>query len=103
MKKTEEMNEYLDWYGSLLTTRQQQICDYYFKEDLSLAEIAENCEITRAAVLDAIHRSQKILLEYEEKLKLIEKYHARVKIYGKIKKLNIEEVNQYLKEIEDLD
>ena len=25
MKKTEEMNEYLDWYGILLTQKQQDI------------------------------------------------------------------------------
>ena len=36
MKKTEEMNEYLDWYGELLTEKQQDICDLYFKEDVNI-------------------------------------------------------------------
>lgn len=103
MKKTEKMNEYLDWYGSLLTEKQQEICDYYFKEDFSLSEISENYEISRAAVLDTIKRSQKIMEDYEKKLHLIEKYHARKEIYGKIRTLNIQDVNQYLDEIEDLD
>lgn len=103
MKKTEEMNEYLDWYGELLTDKQQDICDLYFKEDFSLSEISENYEISRAAVLDTIKRSKKLLEDYENKLHLIEKYHARKKIYDKIKELNIKEVNQYLEEIEDLD
>ena len=103
MKKTEEMNEYLDWYGELLTEKQQDICDLYFKEDFSLSEISENYEISRAAVLDTIKRSKKLLEDYEKKLHLIEKYHARKKIYDKIKELNINEVNQLLEQIEDLD
>ena len=103
MKKTEEMNEYLDWYGDLLTEKQQDICDLYFKEDLSLSEISENYDISRAAVLDTIKRSQKILEDYEKKLKLIEKYHTRKEIYDKIKELKIDVVNQYLEKIEDLD
>lgn len=103
MKKTEEMNEYLDWYSALLTEKQQEICDLYFKEDFSLSEISENYEISRAAVLDTIKRSKKLLEDYEKKLHLIEKYHARLKIYAKMKELNLKEVNQYLEEIEDLD
>lgn len=103
MKKTEEMNEYLDWYGELLTEKQQDICDLYFKEDFSLSEISENYDISRAAVLDTIKRSKKLLEDYEKKLHLIEKYHARRKIYDKIKELNITEVNQLLEKIEDLD
>ena len=103
MKKTEEMNEYLDWYGELLTEKQQDICDLYFKEDFSLSEISENYDISRAAVLDTIKRSKKLLEDYEKKLHLIEKYHARKKIYDKIKELNMNEVNQLLEQIEDLD
>ena len=103
MKKTEQMNEYLDWYGELLTEKQQDICDLYFKEDLSLSEISENYDISRAAVLDTIKRSQKILEDYEKKLQLIKKYHARLEIYDKIKELNISIVNEYLEKIEDLD
>ncbi len=103
MKKTEQMNEYLDWYGTLLTEKQLEICNLYFKEDFSLSEISENYEISRAAVLDTIKRSENILSEYEKKLNLIEKYHARQEIYGKIKKLEIKEVNQYIEQIEDLD
>ena len=64
MKKTEEMNEYLDWYGELLTEKQQDICDLYFKEDFSLSEISENYDISRAAVLDTIKRSKKLLEDY---------------------------------------
>lgn len=103
MKKTEQMNEYLDWYGELLTKKQLDICELYFKEDFSLSEISEHYEISRAAVLDTVKRSEHLLEEYEKKLQLIAKYHARKEIYGKIKRLNIEDVNRYIEEIEEVD
>ena len=51
-------NELYDIYGSLLTKRQQEILQLYFQEDFSYAEISEELSISRAAVLDAVHRNQ---------------------------------------------
>lgn len=101
MKKTEEMNEYLDWYQQLLTDKQKEICDLYYREDFSLSEISENYQISRAAVLDTLNRSRKSLVEYEKKLHLIEKYHARCEIYDKMKELRIEQVNKLVSKLED--
>ena len=47
--------------------------EYYFNDDLSLAEIAENEGITRQGVLDIIKRCKQTLFEYEEKLQLVSK------------------------------
>ena len=44
------MNLCLDFYEELLTGKQQRICDYYFRNDLSLQEIAEMENVSRAAV-----------------------------------------------------
>ena len=63
----------LDNYGVLLNEKQRHIMEYYFNDDLSLAEIAENEGITRQGVLDIIKRSKQTLIDYEEKLKLIKK------------------------------
>lgn len=63
----------LDNYGVLLNEKQRLIMEYYFNEDLSLAEIAENEGITRQGVLDIIKRSKQTLIDYEEKLQLIKK------------------------------
>ena len=61
-----EINNLFDIYGSLLTKRQYEILSLYFQEDLSYAEIAENLDISRAAVMDAVHRGTKLLEKYEK-------------------------------------
>ena len=58
----------LEAYEPLLTSRQSSIMDSYFRFDLSLSEISEIEGISRAGVLDAIHKSIQKLQEYEEKL-----------------------------------
>lgn len=56
----------LDIYGSLLTERQQEICSLYYEQDLSLSEIGEDLEISRAAVSKALDTSKKQLTRFEE-------------------------------------
>ena len=90
----ETINQYLDWYESLLTEKQKDVMSMYYRDDFSLAEIAENMDISRSAVSDLIRRVSKTLEEYESKLHLVEKYEARSQYYEKLKKLNLEEVNQ---------
>ena len=46
-------NALLDYYGNLLTERQRTLCWYYFEEDLSYQEIAENEGISRTALDNA--------------------------------------------------
>lgn len=55
-------------YGKLLTGKQSEYIDYYYNQDLSLSEIAENDNITRQAVRDIIKKGERKLFEYEEKL-----------------------------------
>jgi predicted DNA-binding protein YlxM (UPF0122 family) len=60
----------LDFYGEMLTDKQREALEFYYNEDLSLAEIAEHSGITRQGVRDAIKRAENQLLEYESKLGL---------------------------------
>ncbi len=74
LKKTIRMTMLFDFYGSLLTDKQQKIIKSYFYNDLSLSEIADNIGISRQGVYDHLKRSEKSLKEYENKLGLLLKY-----------------------------
>lgn len=64
----------LDFYGQLLTERMRLILELHFAEDMSLAEIADQENISRQAVHDTIRRGLKSLEEYEAKLGLIQRF-----------------------------
>lgn len=74
LNKTLTYGRLFDFYGPLLTERQQEIIRAYFYQDFSLAEIAENLEISRQAVYDHLQRAEKQLVLYEEKLGLLSRY-----------------------------
>ncbi len=63
-----------DFYGALLTDKQQECLQLHLFEDLSLSEIAGELGISRQAVHDNIHRAQKAMVGYEEKLGLVARY-----------------------------
>ena len=63
-----------DFYGQLLTKRQQQVMELYHGENLSLAEIAEEFGISRQGVHDALRSARKALDGYEEKLGLVGRF-----------------------------
>lgn len=68
-----------DFYGNLLTDKQQEIFRYYIIDDLSLGEIAEELNISRQAVYDTFKRSKKVLEGYETKLGLLDKFNINNK------------------------
>ncbi len=62
-----------DFYGVLLTKKQQDCLKMHLYEDWSLSEIAASLNISRQAAYDMIHRCTATLEKYESKLKLIDK------------------------------
>ena len=72
MDKTLEFTLLLDFYGELLTEKQREIMGAYYLYDLSLAEISEQQDVSRQAVHDIIKRTEKKLIGFEGKLKLVE-------------------------------
>ena len=80
-----------DLYGALLTEKQQECLRLHLFEDFSLSEIGEELGISRQAVYDNIHRSEKAMESYEKKLGLAARYHEErqelAKIYESIKDL----------------
>jgi predicted DNA-binding protein YlxM (UPF0122 family) len=63
-----------DFYGGLLTEKQRKAMELYFLEDWSLAEIAAETDVSRQAVHDLLHRSERLMEEYEAKLGLIQRF-----------------------------
>ena len=73
MEKIVRQGMLYDLYGELLTEHQRTIYGELVNDDLSLSEIGELHGITRQGVHDLIHRCDKILGGYEDKLHLLEK------------------------------
>lgn len=64
-----------------MTEHQKSIYEDVVMNDLSYSEIAKENGISRQGVYDMMKRSDKILEEYEAKLKLVEKFErAREKV-----------------------
>ena len=67
MEKFVEQTLLYDFYGELLTERQQQVYESVVLEDYSLSEVAENLGISRQGVHDMIKRCNHTLEEYESR------------------------------------
>ena len=74
MAKNLDMIMLLDFYGDMLTEKQRDFISYYYNDDLSLAEIAENVGITRQGVRDAIKRAESQLIEMEERVGFVRRF-----------------------------
>ena len=63
----------LDCYEALLTEKQAAIMDAHHRCDLSLSEIAEQENVSRASVSDTLSKSLAKLEEFESKIGLLRK------------------------------
>lgn len=75
-----------DFYGQLLSKRQQEVMALYHEENLSLSEIADEFGISRQAVHDTLKKAELALGEYERKLGLVGKLAASKKAINDIDK-----------------
>ena len=83
MPKNLYISALLDVYGAVLNDKQRELCEYYYYEDLSLAEIAENVGITRQGVRDLIKRAEQTLTSLEEKCRYCERFLKLKELNGK--------------------
>ena len=94
MAKNLEVIMLFDIYGEMLTEKQRDFITYYYDDDLSLAEIAENEGITRQGVRDAIKRAEALLFDMESKLKFSKKLEKINSGLAEISKY-ADEINEY--------
>ncbi len=81
-----------DYYGELLDEDDKSYFEDYYFDNLSLAEVASNNNISRNAVHKHIKKVEEKLLFYENKLKLYEKDEKIKNKISKIKDKNVKEL-----------
>lgn len=89
-------NNLFDIYGSLLTEKEQVTFRDYYQEDLSLSEIANENNVSRAAVQKTIKTVLDKLKYYEDMLHIYDK-NVRLREI-----LNQNDINLVKKEIEKI-
>lgn len=84
-----EKNQHLiilyDLYSPLLTEKQRHYFELYYFDDLSLAEIAENEEVSRNAIFDTLKKVTNLLENYEKRLQLYERDQKVLKLLKELK------------------
>ena len=95
-KKLYLVNLY-DYYGVLLTEKQQQYFENYYFDDLSLGEIAENDNVSRNAVHGQLKNVEERLQFYEKSLHLYENRGKVLYLLSQISEKEIvKEIEQYI-------
>jgi predicted DNA-binding protein YlxM (UPF0122 family) len=94
--KIAEASLLFDFYGQLLTKKQQEVMRLYHEENYSLSEIADEFSISRQGVHDALKKAENTLTEYEKKLELVNKFESSQKLIKNIEK-NIDQIMEEYK------
>lgn len=89
-------------YGEFLSDKQRRIVSAYYDEDLSLAEIAENEDITRQAVLDSIKRASDKLSNLEEKYGYLKTFLTLKELSAKVKSGDKTALDEMLKIVDNI-
>ena len=101
-EKLEHYSRLHDFYGPLLTERQNTCFTMHYLEDLSLSEAGEALGISPQAVADQVKRSLKLLRRFEDKLGFISSWERRQASYSKIltSDISTEETRLIIKELQ---
>ena len=105
LEKKQRVNLLMDCYEDLLTEKQREYLSYYYDEDLSLSEIAEELDVSRNAVYDNLKRAVNALEDYENKLHLLQKHIERMKLIDSIEEMQNETnetMNNYLEMLRNI-
>lgn len=81
-----------DVYGNLLTQKQQEYFEDYYFNNLTLAEISENYNVTRTAVHNQLKESEEKLEYYETTLNIKQRNDKIKKIIQSLDENTKEEI-----------
>lgn len=84
MEKNIHVSMLLEMYGKLLTSKQFDVIDLYYNDNLSLSEIGDELNITRQGVRKILVSAENNLFEIEEKLGLLKQKLERQEIIDEI-------------------
>ncbi len=87
------INQLLDIYYQQLSNSQQEILSLYYRYNLSISEIANQKEISRSAVNDALKKGVNALYKLEDQLHILRKDNA---VNNLIKELSKDNKNEKL-------
>lgn len=76
-----------EMYGSLLTKKQQRCLELYFYEDYSLAEIADEMQVSRQAVHDLLKRVEQAMEQYEKMLGFLKRTETSRRLLDEAQRL----------------
>lgn len=102
MSKNLYISSLLDTYGRFLSKKQRSLTEYYYNDDLSLSEIAENEGITRQGVSDNIRRAESKMTGWEKECKFCESFLRLKELSEKVKKGDEEALKEALELIDEL-
>lgn len=97
MEKQIYLNLLYDYYKDLFTDKQKEYFESYYCNNYSLAEIAENYQISRNAVHNQLKIVETRLIELEKILGMMKKKEEIIKLLkDKIDKSMLEKIEEIL-------
>ncbi len=86
MEKDMKIAYLYDFYGEILSEKQQLVFEMYYNDDCSLGEIAEQIGISRQGVRDCVKRCETSLSQMEQKLGLAARFEEMTEDIDRIKR-----------------
>ena len=96
MEKYIYYNNLFDIYQSFFTEKNKKIFEYYYQENLSMQEIAENFSVSKSFIGSTIKKMEQKLDELESNLQI---YKTKQQLNNI---LNMNDLNEIKKEIKEL-
>ena len=96
MEKLIYYNNLFDIYNSFFTEKNKKIFEYYYQENLSMQEIAENFSVSKSFIGSTIKKMEQKLDELESNLQI---YKTKQQLNNI---LNMNDLNEIKKEIKEL-